>query len=306
MHVGSLASLASRHAVTGAAFITPVRAHIANDSTWRRSFTGGYGASCRWTWGTRLGRVNAVDPAHRHPAAAVGGRLTVQRSAGRGRTAASALTRPTAAGRRGSSTLRKCGPARRHGRAGQAGGVLFPGYHAALDGKGGTVLANAILDLARHPREVPPPTRHGAARHRATRKIGETLAPSSAIRSRSTCAGPRLPSAASSIGGTMARQSVKGGGTGAPACGRVRPLRWRRAMFNTGITPGRVFATISLPADTVKPWPKAVGGSFNDIVLWLCVPRRPAAPGAQHGSIPRKPPSRSHAGLAAQGEQQEN
>jgi diacylglycerol O-acyltransferase len=30
-------------------------------------------------------------------------------------------------------------------------------HHAALDGKGGTVLANAVLDLGPVPRDVPPP-----------------------------------------------------------------------------------------------------------------------------------------------------
>src|SRR3954469_21657001 len=47
-------------------------------------------------------------------------------------------------------------------------------HHAALDGKGGTVLANAVLDLSPTPRDVPPPD----ASHRrapADLKIGELI-----------------------------------------------------------------------------------------------------------------------------------
>lgn len=47
-------------------------------------------------------------------------------------------------------------------------------HHAALDGKGGTVLANAILDLSATPREVPPPD-PARRRRTAVLKIGEMI-----------------------------------------------------------------------------------------------------------------------------------
>ena len=49
-------------------------------------------------------------------------------------------------------------------------------HHAALDGKGGTVLANSILDLSATPREVPPPAATPrAATPKADMKIGDMI-----------------------------------------------------------------------------------------------------------------------------------
>ena len=163
-------------------------------------------------------------------------------------------------------------------------------HHAALDGKGGTVLANAILDLSATPREVPPPDPARRRRTAGDLKIGEMIG---AIFSNSLTQYAKLaralPSAASSIGGTMARQSVKGGGTGLTGLRPRSPIALApRTMFNTGITPERVFATASLPFAECKAMAKAVGGSFNDIVLWLCSTALRSYL-AQHGSIPRKP-----------------
>jgi hypothetical protein len=46
-------------------------------------------------------------------------------------------------------------------------------HHAALDGKGGTVLANAVLDLSATPREVAPADPAHKGRKAGDLKIGE-------------------------------------------------------------------------------------------------------------------------------------
>jgi diacylglycerol O-acyltransferase / wax synthase len=48
-------------------------------------------------------------------------------------------------------------------------------HHAALDGKGGTVLANAMLDLTPVPREVPPPDPSKTRKTASDLKIGEMI-----------------------------------------------------------------------------------------------------------------------------------
>ena len=56
-----------------------------------------------------------------------------------------------------------------------------------------------------------------------------------------------------------------------------------------------MFATASLPFAECKAMAKAVGGSFNDIVLWLCSTALRSYL-AQHGSIRANRPDRGHAG----------
>ena len=60
-----------------------------------------------------------------------------------------------------------------------------------------------------------------------------------------------------------------------------------RTLFNASITAQRVFATTSLPFADCRAMAKTVGGSFNDIVLWLCSTALRSYL-AEHGGIPRK------------------
>ena len=160
-------------------------------------------------------------------------------------------------------------------------------HHAALDGKGGMVLANAILDVTPVPREVPPPDPARKGRTRGDLKIGEMIG---AVFSNSIAQYAKLvkalPSAASTLGGTVARQSISGSGT------KMRPKlpvsMAPKTIFNAAITPNRVFATASIPFADCRVMAKAVGGSFNDIVLWICSTALRSYL-AKHGSIPRKP-----------------
>jgi diacylglycerol O-acyltransferase / wax synthase len=162
-------------------------------------------------------------------------------------------------------------------------------HHAALDGKGGTVLANAILDVTPVPREVPPPD-PARRRGRTDLKIGEMIG---AVFSNSLAQYAKvvksLPTVASSLGGT-ARQAIAGAGN--PGGGKLSaktPLSLApRTLFNAAITPERAFATASIPFADCRAMAKAVGGTFNDIVLWICATALRTYL-ARHASVPRKP-----------------
>lgn len=163
-------------------------------------------------------------------------------------------------------------------------------HHAALDGKGGTVLANAVLDLSATPREVAPadPARKG--RTAGNLKIGEMIG---AVFSNSLAQYAKLarslPAAASSLGGAVARQSVKGGERGVTSLRPKSPISLApKTIFNVGITRDRVFATASVPFAESRAMAKAVGGSFNDIVLWICSTALRSYL-TKHATLPRKP-----------------
>jgi len=163
-------------------------------------------------------------------------------------------------------------------------------HHAALDGKGGTVLANAMLDLTPVPREVAPPEPGRQGRRGGDLKIGEMIG---AVFSNSLAQYAKLarslPSAASSLGGAVARQSVTGGDKGVAGLRPKSPIQLApRTVFNAGITRERVFATASIPFAECKAMAKAVGGSFNDIVLWICATALRSYL-TQHASLPKKP-----------------
>ncbi len=145
-------------------------------------------------------------------------------------------------------------------------------HHAALDGKGGTVLANAVLDLSATPREVAPADPTRKRRTAGDLKIGQMIG---AVFSNSLAQYAKLarslPSAASSLGSAVARQVVGGAGKGSTSLRPKSPINLApRTVFNVGITRHRVFATASVPLADSKAMAKAVGGSFNDIVLWIC------------------------------------
>jgi WS/DGAT/MGAT family acyltransferase len=153
-------------------------------------------------------------------------------------------------------------------------------HHAALDGKGGTVLANAVLDLSPTPREVPPPQ---ARRPRTDLRIGDMIG---AVFSNSLAQYAKLaralPAAAGSLGSAVARQSGAGKSPRAPL--QLAP----RTVFNVGIGSKRAFATASIPFAPARSLAKSLGGSFNDIVLWTCATALRTYL-ARHGTVPRKP-----------------
>jgi diacylglycerol O-acyltransferase / wax synthase len=157
------------------------------------------------------------------------------------------------------------------------GGKVVAGFfskihHAALDGKGSVMLANAMLDLSPVPRDVMPPDPLRKRRLESDLKIGKMIGSvfSSSLAQLAKAA-RALPLAASalgsSVGNSLARQTAdKALGTSPKMPIRLAP----KTPFNTGIGTGRVFVTASIPLAECKAMGKSVGGSFNDIVLWIC------------------------------------
>jgi diacylglycerol O-acyltransferase len=158
-------------------------------------------------------------------------------------------------------------------------------HHAALDGKGGTVLANAILDISAQPREVAPRDPSHRRRTAGDLKVGEMIG---AVFSNSLAQYAKiaraLPAAVSSVGGAVAGQAKAAVASGIKSPVGLAP----RTMFNAGITRERAFATASVPFAECRAMAKAVGGSFNDVVLWLCATALRDYL-AKHGSVPKKP-----------------
>lgn len=153
---------------------------------------------------------------------------------------------------------------------GKLAGLYSKIHHAALDGKGGTVLANALLDLSATPRAIAPPDPARKAPH-GDLKIGEMIG---AVFSNSLAQYAKLarslPSAAVSLG-AVARKSINGGDKGLTSLRTKSPIQLApKTMFNAGITPQRVFATASVPFGQCRDMAKAAGGTLNDMVLWIC------------------------------------
>ena len=154
------------------------------------------------------------------------------------------------------------------------GGKLVAGFfskihHAALDGKGSVMLANAMLDVGPVPREVVLPKAGRRRVHESDLKLGQMIGNvfSSSI-AQLVKAAKALPSAASTLGSTLVRQSTS---TSAKGLRPKMPMKLAPLTpFNAGIGTGRVFATATVPLADCKAMGKVVGGSFNDIVLWIC------------------------------------
>ena len=139
-------------------------------------------------------------------------------------------------------------------------------HHAALDGKAGTVLANALLDLSATPRAVAPPSSTSAQRrHRdlsAAPMVGHVLTGSLSQYLKLVRA---LPDALGAAGGTLLQRLRQ-----APDASKAPPFFAPLTRFNVAVTPQRSFATASLPFGPCRAMAKAQGISFNDLLLWLC------------------------------------
>ena len=158
-------------------------------------------------------------------------------------------------------------------------------HHATLDGKSGTILTQAMMDVGPTPRAVPPPDEK--PRKAQSLKVGQMLG---AVFSNSLAQYAKLaralPQAAQALGSTVARQSLQGEGSGLRPKSPITlaPM----TDFNVAVGTARSFGTASIPFDDCRAMAQAAGGSFNDIVLWICATALRSYM-AQHGSIPRKP-----------------
>jgi WS/DGAT/MGAT family acyltransferase len=172
----------------------------------------------------------------------------------------------------------------------QGGGIVAGFFskihHAALDGKGGVMLANAMLDLSPTPREVAPPDPERRRKLESDLKLGKMIGSvfSSSLGQLAKVA-KSLPAAASTFGSTLAKQSMGSSATGVKA---KMPMKLAPPTpFNAGIGTGRVFVTATIPLGETKAMGKAVGGSFNDMVLWICSTALRNYL-TQHHSLPKK------------------
>jgi diacylglycerol O-acyltransferase / wax synthase len=160
-------------------------------------------------------------------------------------------------------------------------------HHAALDGKGGTVLANAVLDLSSVPRDVPPPDQSRTKSAMATPNIGRLMGAvfsntiaqyAKIIKAVPAVAGSISSSLASSVntssGKSLARSVgsaisnniksvVDGGGLNAAF---VAP----KIITNRAVSAHRVFSSAQIDLVEAKRVGKALGGSLNDVVLFIC------------------------------------
>ena len=173
------------------------------------------------------------------------------------------------------------------------GGFFSKIHHAALDGKGGVMLANAMLDFTPVPREVAPPDPTRRRKLEGDLKLGKMIGSvfSSSLAQLAKAA-KLLPSAASTLGSTISSaltSEAVGTMAGKVAGSKTRmPVRLApQTPFNTGIEAGRIFVTATVPLAECKAMGKAVGGSLNDVVLWIC---STALRGylTRHASLPKK------------------
>ncbi len=152
-------------------------------------------------------------------------------------------------------------------------------HHATLDGKAGTVLANAILDISPIPRKVAPPDDNHSSNNRTARQptpiaklMGTALSNSLAQYAKIVRS---IPSTISTLG-AAALQSKGAGLSLAP-----------KTIFNQQVSNQRTFVTARIDQATAKAVGKTLGGSLNDVVLYLCSSALRAYL-TKHGGIPKK------------------
>lgn len=159
-------------------------------------------------------------------------------------------------------------------------------HHAALDGKGGTVLAQAIMDVAPVAREVPLPGTADPARGASEPKTREML---SSLFSGSLGQYIKLikaiPTTTRALASTLIKLSTStdGEGTRARSPLRLAPM----TNFNVAVTNERSFGTAHIPLASCRNMAKSVNGTVNDVVLWLCATALRSYL-TKHGGIPRK------------------
>jgi diacylglycerol O-acyltransferase / wax synthase len=166
----------------------------------------------------------------------------------------------------------------------QDGRIAFYGkvHHAALDGKGGVVLANAVLDLTDVPREVPPPQPRAVV-PKTDLKIGEMIG---AAFSNTLAQYAKIVKSIPTVAGAVAQAAapmVK-----KAASERSLPVDFApRTPFNVNISTQRMFSTASLSFDAVRAAAKTLGGSLNDGVLFVCSSALRSYL-KQHNELPKK------------------
>jgi diacylglycerol O-acyltransferase len=162
-------------------------------------------------------------------------------------------------------------------------------HHAAVDGQAAVALANLLFDVTPEPRaiETRPSKRAKTFRLDMAEMLrgaiaGEVLQIGQIIR--------QLPSTAASLtqaATTVARNTPL---LGRGKKGKVSNLALApRTMLNVSVTPGRAFASLSLPLAEMKALARAHEASLNDVVLFVCAGGLRKYFAAHGLTIPRKP-----------------
>ncbi len=151
-------------------------------------------------------------------------------------------------------------------------------HHAAVDGQAAVAMANSVFDLTPEPRRVKPPRLRRA--HRYQLGVAELLGAALSNQVRQVVGFAKLlpPLAGAALGATVgaARQALaqrRAGGSEAAAKPAANGPKLKMAPpspFNVPITNQRAFAGVCLPLGEVKAIGKQLGGSVNDMVMWLC------------------------------------
>lgn len=159
-------------------------------------------------------------------------------------------------------------------------------HHSALDGKGGTVLAQAIMDVSPIARDVAPPDMAGRPRRagdpNAREMLGSLISGSLGQYIKLIKA---IPTTTRALASTLVKQSTStnGQGTHSRAPMRLAPM----TDFNVAVTTERTFGTAHFPLAPCREMAQSVNGTVNDVVLWLCATALRSYM-AKHGGLPKK------------------
>ena len=158
-------------------------------------------------------------------------------------------------------------------------------HHAALDGQGAIVLAEALLDVTPAPRAVPPPPEHERGPYQPPVR---SLLKAALIDTVSQCA--RLVKGVPT--GVKVAASMLSPGRGEDGERKLASLLKfslaPRTPLNTSITNQRVFATATVDLKQALGVGKAFGATLNDVVLAIVSGALRRYLG-EHGALPDKP-----------------
>jgi diacylglycerol O-acyltransferase len=149
-------------------------------------------------------------------------------------------------------------------------------HHAAVDGQAGVAMATSMFDFTPEPRAVKPPRERRG--HTYQLGVAELLAAALQNQFQQLVQSVKLLPAIASTALSAARGALAARRAESAADRAERQADKPASMFklapstpfNHTITNQRAFAAVSLPLPEVKATAKALGGTINDMVLWLC------------------------------------
>ncbi len=137
-------------------------------------------------------------------------------------------------------------------------------HHAALDGQGAAVMAQALLDMTPVPREVEPAKlRRRSPYQPKVRELFNAAMRDTASQSWRMVKG--IPTGVKAVGGLI-KNLFDGGSKDAASAWGLAP----KSPFNVSITNQRSFSSCKLKLDEVKLIGKVFDASLNDVVLATC------------------------------------